>query len=431
MTLPEQLEHYFDRLWPICRSLTGDGVRASLSILQEAIPLQVHEVASGTPAFDWEVPDEWNIRDAYILAPDGRKIADFQQNNLHVLGYSTPIDQEMSWDELAPHLYTLPDMPDAIPYLTSYYNRNWGFCLTHREWETLPHTGAYRVKIDSTLAPGSMTWGDLILPGTTDREILFSTYVCHPSMANNELSGPLVAAFLYQKIAAMPERRFTYRFVFAPETIGIIHYLSRHGMHMKEVTEAGYVLTCVGDAGDYVLKQSKRGNSLADQVAAHVLKHQPVPHTINPFFAIGSDERQYCSPGFNMPVASVTRSMYHRYKEYHTSLDNKDFISFEAMEKTIDMYFNIVQVLEANQIPVNTNPYCEPRLGKRGLYSPVGGLKERSKWMPMMMHLLAYADGSRSLLEIAELQHELVLDYLPIVHALRDAGLLTLHPRTL
>lgn len=422
--LPQEIESYFDRLWPICRSLTGDGVRKSLAILQELIPLEIHEVPSGKQVFDWTVPDEWNIKDAYILTPDGRKIADFHKHNLHLVSYSIPVKESMTFEELDAHLFTLPDMPSAIPYRTSYYKRTWGFCLTEEAYQTLPKEGEYQVVIDSNLSPGYMTYGDLVLEGETEEEILFSTYICHPSMANNELSGPLVAAFLYRLIAALAKRRYSYRFVFVPETIGAINYLHTHGQDMKAKTVAGYVLTCVGDDGAFVYKRSKHRTSLADRAAEHVLGHQTEAHEIIEFAVGGSDERQYCSPGFNLPVGSLTRSMYHRFKEYHTSLDNKDFISFEAMMRTIEVYFEIVKTLEINDYYINTEPYCEPQLGKRGLYFTQGGTRNEGLDVLGILHLLSFADGQRDLIEIADWQGRSANSYTEIIRLLKQKNLL-------
>ncbi|MDX1907974.1 MAG: DUF4910 domain-containing protein [Bacteroidia bacterium] len=424
LSLPSELESYFDRLWPICRSLTGDGVRETLHILRELVPLTVHEVPSGRQVFDWTIPHEWNIRDAWIETPDGRRVAEFSRHNLHVMSYSIPVDRYLTWDELRPHLFSLPDMPDAIPYMTSYYRENWGFCLTHHELESLPQAGMYRVVIDSTLAPGHLTYGDLILPGETAEEVLFSTYICHPSMANNELSGPLVTAFLYRMVAAMPRRRYTYRFVFAPETVGIVNYLFDNGTHMKRHTRAGYVVTCVGDAAPFTYKRSKHQTSAADLAAAHVLKHQAEPYRQIEFAVGGSDERQYCSPGFNLPVGSLIRSMYLNFPEYHTSLDNKDFISFEAMVRTIGVYADIVRTLELNRYYVNTQPYGEPQLGKRGLYYTVGGNPQRREDITRILHLLSFADGTRDLIEIADWRGDAALDYAGVIESLTSHGLL-------
>ena len=390
----KDIEKYFDRLWSICRSITGNGLRDSFKILQELIPLQLHEVPSGKQVFDWTIPKEWNINDAYIITPEGKKIADFKQNNLHIVNYSIPINKEISFAELEKHIYTLPKQPNAIPYITSYYKENWGFCLTHDEFLSMPKDGHYKVVIDSELKPGSLTYGDLVLKGDTDEEILFSTYLCHPSMANNELSGPLVMAFLYEKIKAMPYRKYTYRFVIAPETVGIIAYLAKVGMHLKEKLKAGYVLTCCGDSGGFVYKRSKKGNSLADKVAEHVLKYQEIPFEVINYAVGGSDERQYCSPGFNLPVGSLTRSMYRNYKEYHTSLDNKSFISFEAMVKTIDVYFAFAQAHELNDFYKNTVLYCEPQLGQRNMYPSSAGWINSTEYLYNLLHFLSYADGT-------------------------------------
>jgi aminopeptidase-like protein len=432
--LQQQLEHYFDKLWPICRSLTGQGVRDTLDILSEIIPLERYQVASGTKVYDWTVPDEWNIRDAYIVTPDGRKVAQFSENNLHVLNYSEPVDKEVDYATLARHVRTLPNMPDAIPYVTSYYKRTWGFCMTHREWEQLPKEGTYRVVIDSTLAPGVLDYGECVLKGSTDREVMFSTYVCHPSMANNELSGPLVQAFLYKLIAAMPERKYTYRFVFTPETIGVIAYLSRVGEHLLEHLDAGYVLTCVGDRGALTYKQSKRGDSLADRVAEHILRFRAAinengqttapNHEVINFSVGGSDERQYCSPGFNLPVGSLMRTPYQRYKEYHTSLDNKAFISFRHLADTVLAYHDIVQLLELNEKYVNTVQFGEPQLGKRGLYPDSVNPDDAREEVHRRLHLLSYADGQHDLIEIAELRGCSALDFAQHIADCRAKGLL-------
>ena len=366
--MKDELEHYFDRLWPICRSISGNGLRESFGILKEVIPLKTYEIPTGTKVFDWTIPKEWNIDDAYIISPDGKKICDFKKNNLHVVNYSIPVDKEVDYEELFKHLHTLNNQPNAIPYITSYYKETWGFCISKKELDKLPKKGKYRVFIKSSLENGSITYGDLVLPGNSKKEILFSTYLCHPSMANNELSGPLCLAFLYQKIKKLKNRKYTFRFIIAPETIGTIAYLSKYGMDLKNNLLAGYVMTCCGDNAPFIYKRSKNENSLTDRLAHHVLKHQKLKYKSIPFSVGGSDERQYCSPGFNMPVGSLTRSIYQSYKEYHTSLDNKDFISFSSMTETIDLYFSFIKALELNDYYLNTNLFCEPQLSKRGLY---------------------------------------------------------------
>lgn len=420
----DHMESYFDRLWPICRSITGDGLRSSLKILQEIIPLELTEVPTGTEVFDWVVPKEWNIHEAYIITPAGKKICDLSVNTLHVVNYSIPVNTSLSFTALSGHLHYIEEMPDAIPYITSYYRETWGFCLSYNEFKTLDTEGTYQVVINSSLKNGSLTYGECVLKGESEQEILFSTYLCHPSMANNELSGPLVQAFLYKKIAALEKRKYTYRFIFAPETIGIIAYLHKHGMHLKEKLSAGYVLTCCGDPGSFIYKRSKRIHSLADRVAEHVLKHQSIPYEIIPFSVGGSDERQYCSPGFNLPVGSLTRSMYQRYKEYHTSLDNKDFISFEAMEKTVETYFLFVKALEVNDLYLNTIPYCEPQMGKRGLYPSSVNPVESRELIHNRMHLLNCADGETDLITIADLKGISVLKYETEIDLFKSAGLI-------
>lgn len=407
----KEIENYFDRLWPICRSITGNGLRESLKIIQELVPLKLHEVPTGTAVFDWEIPKEWNISEAYIITPEGKRIADLAVNNLHVVNYSIPVNREISFGELKKHLHYIEEMPDAIPYITSYYKETWGFCVSYNEFKTLNEEGTYKVVINSSLTNGSLTYGECVLEGETEEEILFSTYLCHPSMANNELSGPLVQAFLYRQIAALPVRKYTYRFVFAPETIGVIAFLDRVGMHLKEKLIAGYVLTCCGDNGSFVYKQTKNPGSLTDKVAQHILKHQSVPFEVIPFSVGGSDERQYCSPGFNLPVGSLTRSMYQRYKEYHTSLDNKSFISFDAIKQTISVYLKFVEAFELNNTYTNVIPYCEPQLGKRGLYPSSVGPTDQRTALHRMMHLITWCDGENDLLSISEKRQESILDY--------------------
>jgi aminopeptidase-like protein len=425
ITEPSSIEKYFDRLWPICRSITGNGLRESFGILQELIPLALTEVPTGTKVFDWEIPKEWNVTEAYIITPAGEKICSFSENNLHLINYAEPVEMEIDFDTLDQHLFSLPDLPDAIPYVTSYYKRTWGFCITHNQRAKLSREGKYKVVIKSNLKDGSLTYGDVVLKGKSEKEILFSTYLCHPSMANNELSGPLVTAFIYRELLKIPDRKYSYRFVFAPETIGIIAYLAKNGDHLLRNIHAGYVMTCCGDTGKIHFKRSKQGNSIADIAAEHMLKYSGEPYAVEDFSVGGSDERQYCSPGFNLPVGSFMRTPYKQYPEYHTSLDNKNLISFSAMMEMIDACVSVVKILELNENYTNQNPFCEPRLGKRGLYSNVGAQPADNEASVMrLLHLLAFADGQTDLITIAEKKNSSALAFQNEISLLKENGLL-------
>jgi aminopeptidase-like protein len=405
MSLSKELEVYFDRLWPILRSITGEGVRQSHDILAEVVALERHEIPSRTQVFDWTVPQEWRVHEAYLIDPNGKRLLDVKDNNLHLLNYSVPFKGILSKADLEPHLYSLPEKPEAIPYVTSYYAPRWGFCLSQRQRDALPE-GNYQVVIDTELFDGSLTLSEAVLPGESNDEVLLSTYTCHPSLANNELSGPLVTAFLYRELQKLRERRLTYRFVFLPETIGALTYLHLRGEQLKQHLVAGYVVTCIGDPGNFTYKRSRASSlssnlSLVDRAAEHTLKHSGKPYEVIEFSPLGSDERQYGSPGFNLPVGSLMRSMYGTYPEYHTSLDNKAFVSFQAMAESTEMYLGIMKTLESNRTYKNLFPYGEPQLGKRGLYETLGRntIPELSS---AVFWLLNYADGNHDLLWIAE-----------------------------
>ena len=418
-----ELEKYFDRLWPINRSLTGNGNRETLKILSELIDLEITEVPSGTVCFDWTVPPEWNVKEAWIKDSKGNKIIDFVKNNLHLLGYSIPTNQKLLLSELKKNIYTLPSQPELIPYLTSYYEERWGFCMSHNQLSTLQEE-EYEVFIDSYLDyNGSMTVGDAILKGNSDREILFSTYICHPSMANNELSGPLATSFIFQELKNKKDRFYNYRFVFIPETIGSIYYLYKHGELLKAKLDAGFVINCIGDSGDFTYKRSRQGCSLADKCAEILLKQTEERFNIEDFFPDGSDERQYCSPGFNLPVGSLMRTRYGKYPEYHTSGDNKDFISFESMEESILKYLDMIDVLENNFKYKNIMPYCEPQLGKRGLYPTLGSQKGTTAFVDAMMWILNLADGANDLICISEKSKIPIQKLIPVVKILMENGI--------
>lgn len=420
----ELLEDLLNRLWPICRSVAGPGFRRSLELLAEVVPTQRLDFPTGGKALDWTVPREWEARDAYLVDPNGRKRAEFRVNNLHLVSHSVPFRGRLPLAELKKHLYSLPAQPTAIPYITSYYKERWGFCITHQELLSLPE-GEYEVVVDTELRPGVVSVGECVLPGRSKREVLFSTYLCHPSLANNELSGPLALAMLYRRLAARPDRKFTYRFVISAETIGTICYLSLRGQHLKENVVAGYQVTCVGDQGNFTLKRSRQGDSLADRAAIRALARMKVPHEVIPFDpGNGSDERQYCSPGYNLPVASLMRTMYSRYPEYHTSLDDREFLSLEALVGSVNAYEHAVNEIEESRYFESLNPNGEPQLGKRGLYPEMGSTTELEERVRALMWTLNFSDGRHELRAIAEksgIAHETILG---AAEALTAGGLL-------
>lgn len=388
-----------ETLYPICRSITGDGNRKTLSVLGEHIDLRVHEVDSGAPVFDWVVPPEWNIRDAWIKDPDGRKIVDFRNHNLHVLGYSRPVHQTLSLEDLKPHLHSLPEHPDWIPYRTSYYRETWGFCVTDRLKNALK-PGSYEVWIDADLQPGRLTYGETVLPGATDEEFLFSTHICHPSLANDNLSGIALAVQL-ARLLKPAERRYTYRFLFIPGTIGSITWLARNTETARRIRH-GLVLSCVGDTGFPHYKRSRRGNAPIDRALAHALKHGAPRHEITDFSPYGYDERQYGSPGFDLPVGLFTRSPHGAFPEYHTSADNLDLVRPEALADSLRLVLDAIAILEGDGRYRNTNPMCEPQLGRRGLYDTLGGASDRKERQLALLWVLNQSDGAHTLLDIAE-----------------------------
>lgn len=408
-----------EKLFPINRSITGNGVRQTLKILSEQIPLKIHEVPTGTKVFDWTIPQEWNLRDAYIIDPHGNKIADFKKCNLHIVGYSIPIDRTLTLDELQEHLYSLPDQPEAIPYITSYYKERWGFCIAHNERLKLKE-GIYHVFIDSELKDGYLTYGEFILPGEINKEVFLSTYVCHPSMANNELSGPVVATFIGKWLASQP-RRYTYRIIFIPETIGSITYLSRHLQELKQNMIVGFNISCVGDERAYSYVASRYENTFADKVASNVLSFEHPDSIKYSFLDRGSDERQYCSPGVDLPLVTLSRSKYGTYPEYHTSLDNLDFVTATGLRGGYELIKDCINIIENNRT-YRVICFGEPQLGKRGLY-PNLSTKNSNVSVKTMMDFIAYADGTNDMIDISNIIHKLVMEIVPIAERLLEAGL--------
>lgn len=403
-------------LFPICRSLTGKGVRDTLSIIQREIPISIHSVPSGTRAFDWTVPDEWNIEDGWLEDPNGRRFAEFRRHNLHLMGYSQPIDSVLPLEKLQAHLHSLPNQPDAIPYRTSYYNRNWGFCLTHRERLALLE-GTYRAVIKSSLEPGQLNYAELIIPGQVDKEVFLSTYICHPSMANDQLSGPVVMVDLVKWLMSAP-RHYTYRIVFAPETIGSIVYLSRNLDALKANVIAGFNIACLGNDG-YSMIRSRGGDTLADRVAKYVLQYIAPGHKDFSFLDRGGDERQYCSPGVDLPFVALWRNVF--YPEYHTSLDDLSYIKEERLKESLEWIRLNIETLEANH-RFQTTVLCEPQLGKRGLYRSIG-TEALDDTILARRDVLAYCDG-RTALELAETIRRPLWKLTPYFKELETAGLI-------
>jgi aminopeptidase-like protein len=387
-------------LYPLCRSITGNGVRQTLEILRARLPLAVHEVPSGTPVFDWTVPPEWNIREAHVTGPDGRRVIDFRHSNLHVVSYSVPVRARMTLAELRPHLFTRPDWPEVIPYRTSYYSETWGFCLSQRQLDGMVD-GEYDVLIDASLAPGSLTYGEYLVPGASDDEVLFSCHVCHPSLANDNLSAIAVATALAQTLAGRASRRYSYRFLFIPGTIGSITWLARNEARVGRVKH-GLILAGLGAGEGFTYKKSRRGDAEIDRVVAHVLGHAGRPFAVNEFSPYGYDERQFCSPGFNLPVGCLMKTPHGTYREYHTSADDLGFVVPSALAEALQTCLEVVDVLEHNARYVNQSPRCEPQLGRRGLYRSLGGQMDAASRELAMLWVLNLSDGGPALLDIAD-----------------------------
>jgi aminopeptidase-like protein len=383
-------------LFPLCRSITGDGLRETLRLIAREVPLEIVETPTGTEVLDWIVPDEWNIRAAWIDGPDGHRVVDFADSNLHVLNYSSPIDATVPLEELRAHVFTHAVDPDLVPYRTSYYERRWGFCMSARQLESLA-PGEYRVVVDSTIGPGSVTYGEAVVPGTSRDEVLLTTYACHPSLANDNLSGVTLLAELGRALAAQPSLRYTYRLLWAPGTIGTICWLSRNRETVERVRH-GLVLSCVGDPGPFTYKRSRRGDTEIDRVVSHTLRADPRNRVLD-WSPYGGDERQFCSPGFDLPVGAFSRTPADQFPEYHSSADDLDFVRPERLGESFAAVVDVIGVLEANGTYVNLSPYGEPQLGRRGLYRGLGGGSSEEM---AILWVLSLSDGAHSLLDIAD-----------------------------
>ncbi len=426
------MNELFDRLYPICRSITGPGLRKSLAIIGEYVPLEYFAVKTGTKLFDWTIPPEWHIKEAWLKGPDGKKIVDFEEHNLHVVNYSSDVDIVLTLENLKNHLHTIPQLPEAIPYVTSYYKRRWGFCLPHSKYEKLK-PGEYHAYIDSKFVNGELNFGHAVLPGKSSQEVLISSYICHPSMANNELSGPVVAAFLYRCLAQWENRHFTYRFVFVPSTIGSLAYLSMFGCQLKANLFSGIVLTCLGGRNKLSYKLSRRENAPIDEIVKHLIKTNIIQGDLRPFTPVGSDERQYCSPGFNLPVGQLSRMLYASYPEYHSSFDTKELMTIAALEQSVRDLELILKGLELDGYYINRYPFGEIKLDKYNLYpdmnkpdkSPYTN-KESSQTLQLerILMVLNYSDGFHTLKEIAERCNCSIFDFSEIIKVLCKKNLL-------
>ncbi len=397
-----EIYKFAEKLWPFDRSITGPGLRQTLNEIKDKLPnLKNKKFTTGTKVFDWTIPQEWEVNEAYIISPSGNKICDFNTNNLHLVGYSTSYNGKMSLNELQKYLFSIPNQPDAIPYITSYYQKRWGFCLTHQQRTSL-EDGQYEIVIDTSFKDGNLDYGELLIEGKNREEIFLSTYICHPSMANNELSGPTVLTFIAKWIQELPERRYSYRIIFIPETIGSISYLSKNYKHLQKHVVAGFNVTCIGDERSYSYLPSRNGKTLSDVVAKHVLKWTDKNYKTYTWSDRGSDERQYCAPGIDLPVASIMRSKYNEYPEYHTSLDDlQNVVTPNGLEGGYWALRRAIETIEKNET-YKVTTLCEPQLGKRGLY-PTISTKNSKNEVRLLMDIITYCDGEHSLLEIAEI----------------------------
>jgi aminopeptidase-like protein len=415
----QRMHALISELFPICRSITGNGVRQTLEIIRRIIPIVIYEIPTGVKAYDWEIPKEWNINDAYIKDSSGKKIVDFAQSNLHVLNYSAPVHRRVSLRELKDHLYTLPENPDWIPYRTSYYNNDWGFCLSHNQYLTLKNE-TYEVNIDSSLQDGHLTFAEYYIPGELTDEVLITTHICHPAMCNDNLSAISVLTYLAQELRNK-KLRYSYRFLFIPGTIGAIAWLSRNEAGINRIKH-GLVAALLGYGNGFTYKRSRQENAIIDQIVPFVLQRVGVPHKIIPFDPYGYDERQFCSPGFNLPVGSLTRLRNGEYPEYHSSADNLDLVTPEALQSSLKIYLEVVRILEDNALYINLNPKCEPQLGRRGLYNQIGAGNNNDS--QAMLWVLNFSDGKHTLIDISQRSG---IDFNHIVEAakkLEQAGLL-------
>ena len=397
----KEIYKFAKELWPINRSITGEGVRETLKKISIHLPrLSIKSVPSGTEVFDWIVPNEWNVKEAYIITPSGEKICDFSLNNLHLVGYSVPFKGNISLEELKKHLYTIPDQPNAIPYITSYYKERWGFCLSQEQFDILEN-GTYKILIDTTLSKGELNYGELLIKGKSDKEIFLSTYICHPSMANNELSGIAVVTFLSKWLQEIDDINYSYRIIFIPETIGSITYLSQNYKEMKNKIFAGFNVSCVGDDRAYSFLPSRDGKTISDLISRHVLRWIDPNFIEYNWFDRGSDERQYCAPGIDLPIASIFRTKYGSYPEYHTSLDDlENVVTPQGLNGGYTALQHAIKGIENNK-KYKVNVLCEPQMGKRGLY-PTLSTKKGNKEVKLMMNFISLCDGKSSLLDIAE-----------------------------